>query len=238
MTGFPRKKFSEIAKEEFDPKSDQEFFQDRLYRMVDYAVGRHDWYEEQRGKLFQAALGMISFIAAAIAITTSFNDHSRVFVVTFYLGLISLGYAACRIIFLYTKVSEKNHPYRRAADIKSWYYRYAFESGSVIDDLDELFASEDKDRAVEDTRENFRSFLRKIDQKSIKDSAIHEDLQQVFILYLLQNYRQINLKEMYRVVRVWTIISAALFGTSLLSLITCPALELIYVVFSHIKVGG
>ncbi|ESY22419.1 MULTISPECIES: hypothetical protein [unclassified Mesorhizobium] len=229
-----RKKLSEVAAEyELGENGD---LQDRAYRMIEYAVGRHDWYEDQRGKLFQAALGMLSFIAAAAAIVNSVGG-SRYFVFFLGLGLVVLGITACRLIVMYTHVSEKNHPHRKAADIKSWYYRYTV-SGDVIDDLDDLFGHDDKEAAVEDVRRNFRNFLKAISGSLDREVMLKEDLQQVFILYLLQNYRQTNLKKMYSVTKKGTVTSMFFFGLALAVLMCSPAKEIIDDLRNNVKIGN
>ncbi|BCM21160.1 hypothetical protein [Mesorhizobium sp. J8] len=228
-----RKKLSEIATEyEFGVDGN---VQDRVYRMIEYAVGRHDWYEDQRGKLFQAALGMLSFIAAAAAIVNSVGG-SKYFVFFLGMGLIILGITACRLIMMYTEVSEKNHPYRKAADIKSWYYRYTV-SGDIIDDLDVL-VGQDKEAAVEDVRKNFRAFLTAISGSIDAKVLLKEDLQQVFILYLLQNYRQMNLKRMYSVTKAGTVASMVFFALALIALMYSPAKEIVNDIRNNVKIGN
>lgn len=229
-----RKKLSEIAAEyELGTDSD---LQDRVYRMIEYAVGRHDWYEDQRGKLFQAALGMLSFIAAAAAIVNSLGG-SKYFVFFLCIGLIILGITACRLIIMYTQVSEKNHPYRKAADIKSWYYRYTV-SGEIIDDLDALVGHEDREAAIDDVRKNFRAFLMAISGTLDRKIFLREDLQQVFILYLLQNYRQTNLKKMYGVTKTGTVTAMFFFGLALVVLMFSPAKEIINDIRNNVKIGN
>lgn len=232
-----RKKLSEIAKENFKP-SNIDSLQNRLNDMIQYAVGRHDWYEDQRGKLFQAALAMISFIAAAAAIATSLTKDSYFFLFTFYFGLLILGYAACRIIFLYTEVSEKDHPYRRVADIKSWYYRYSLKNEQITDDMNGIYFSEEKDNILDDVREDFSIFVKNLSGNFFQTEYLYDDIQQLYILYTLQNYRQKNLKKMYVVVRRWVVTSSIFIGISLISLILNPACQVMSYVLLHLKTGS
>jgi len=42
-----------------DPNQEQRL-RDRLYRMIEYAAGRHDWYDDQRHRFLQIGLALMA----------------------------------------------------------------------------------------------------------------------------------------------------------------------------------
>ena len=239
MDQYRQKKLSEIAKEEFLP-CESVSLRGRLQNMIQYAVGRHDWYEDQRGKLFQASLAMLSFIAAAAAFISTIgssgeNDLPKIL---FYSGFLILGYASCRIIYLYTEVSEKNHPYRKVSDIKSWYFKYSISDKLNSDDIDKIFHYIDREKVLDEVRDDFRRFLSRFSRDFFEKDYIYDDIQQLYILYVLQNYRQKNLKKMYTVVRRWVVLSSVMIGLAIISLIYSPASKIFEHVRLYVKIGS
>ena len=50
--------------------------QERLYRMIDYAIGRFDWYENQRHKFLGMALIAIPILAGQASFSLNlFSSH-------------------------------------------------------------------------------------------------------------------------------------------------------------------
>lgn len=208
-----RQTLLEIAEEKFPLPKNQSSppnLELRLNQMISYAIDRHDWYEDQRGKLFHAALGMLGFIAASAAILHLVDDGNLWFKIPFGFSLIALGTTSIRLIYLYTEVSEKNHPYRKISDIRSWYFRYVLGDG-LVDDLDAILCDEDKQVAIDEVAENFKTFLERFKQFYEGNKFIFEDLQQVYIIFILQKYRQENLKKMYQTIKCGSIVFGA-FG--------------------------
>lgn len=87
--------------------------QTRLYKMIDYAIGRHDWYENQRNRFATIALTTLGFAAAFLV---GVNDSAK-FALSFRIcGTVfsfSVIATAVWVLSLYLGVSEKNHPYRK-----------------------------------------------------------------------------------------------------------------------------
>jgi hypothetical protein len=165
-----------------DQSKSFDYFSKKMFAAIDYAIKRHDWYEEQRSKLFQAALtimtGVLTVIALIVRAGNSLDANSRL--ALDYLGAITLV-AVLRIVALYHAELDRDRPYRLISDIRFWYFRYNLPSRSVRgvnkDNAEAL--------AQEVARERSRFFDRAIANTSLSDS-IREDFEQLFILHTLQ----------------------------------------------------
>jgi len=83
--------------------------QERLYRMIDYAIKRHDWYEDQRNKtlaLAIALLGLSSFLVSGLLS----SGASDLLYFRIYGGLTigSIILTSLTVIFEYAKGHRKN----------------------------------------------------------------------------------------------------------------------------------
>ncbi len=132
---------------------------------------------------------------------------------------MSVALTALYVLWLYLGVSEKSHPYRKLADIRSWYFRYVGVS-DLEEDFDSLSAQEG---AIElnKNRDLLRNFANKWQEYATDPGAFErEDLQQVFILFVLQSYRQKNLKQMIATIKIGSVLSVVLLAaTAIIGLI-------------------
>ncbi len=201
--------FNQILEQNVSLKDDDEI-RDKLHQMIEYAIDRHDWYENQRNRFATVALTMLGFAGAlmiGMGDPAKYNLTFRVFGTAFVVSIVVTSLVVLRE---YMKVSEASHPYRKLADIRSWYFRYV-ASNNFADDLNSLSNEETKRAELKKLGETLRDFVIKWQEySSNKSGFVKEDLQQVFILYLLQNYRQRNLKVMLRELKSGTFISGIL----------------------------
>ena len=172
-----------------------QYVQDRLYRMIDYAIGRHDWYEEQRTRFLQIGLAVTAASAALATLLVRLSGGiSWLPLLVLGLSVFSLLLTGVVLIYLYNSGIGQSHPYRKIADIRSWYFKY-----NVPDTLpDQLSESpETGRRQVENVSENLKRFLdRWLEYTDEPKKFIEEDLEQVFILQLLQRYRSQQIKSL------------------------------------------
>lgn len=187
---------------------------DRLYRMIEYSIGRHDWYDEQRNKLLQLGIAILGAAAVISTAVLSFGEKLSLFS-EILLGLFVLGLFATGLLLIinYSSTIGQNHPYRELVDIRSWYFKYSFPSG-----LKESISSKEEIAKIEinEVVDAFKNYLtRWIEYATKKNEFLKEDLEQVFILQLLQRYRFQQLKRMSNILKWGLIISCSFFMISL-----------------------
>jgi hypothetical protein len=189
------------------PSSSRKDHQDRLYKMIDYAIQRHDWYEDQRHRFLQLGLALLAFTTAAGTIVVANRDFLVCgALLGAVLGIASMLVTGVLLIWTYARGMSRQYPHRQFADIRSWYYRYNFAG--------KKFAYLDRDTVkggvqVEEVARNFESFVSRWVDFACEDGRfLVEDLEQVFILQLLQGYRSASVVSMVRTVKVGTLFFA------------------------------
>lgn len=116
---------SDLVKDLASSDRSEEDVQDRLYRMIEYAVERHDWYDEQRYRFLRIGLG-VTAVASALApllanLPGSIETKS---LIAFALSVFVLLGTGVSLVIIYNRGVSKDHPYRRIADIRSWFFIY------------------------------------------------------------------------------------------------------------------
>jgi hypothetical protein len=161
----------------------------KIFAAIDYAIKRHDWYEDQRSRIFQATLTMLSVVLAVLAIGVKATDNLPA-----PYPFMLLEFAVCtaillvRMLWLYSSELNADRPYRLVSDVVFWFFRYNLpeKSRGLGSRTDALPAAE----AVLKERETF--FRRSIANFPIVES-MREDLEQLFILQILQRYKSESL---------------------------------------------
>lgn len=190
---------------------DKNKISERLYRMILYTIGRHDWYEDRLHRLLNIG---VAFIAASVALATFISavrlNITILSLIFGWLTAVSVFFTGIGIVYYYNSRLARNHPYRKIVDIRSWYFIYNFPSG-LKDALSKRFDKAKQE--VEETIQGYESFLtRWLEYGRDENRFIEEDLEQVFILQLLQRYRFQAVKTMSRILYygIWiTVIFAA-----------------------------
>ncbi|MCK4637051.1 MAG: hypothetical protein KAT49_04140, partial [Methanomicrobia archaeon] len=192
-----KKEFKEVQKEIINKKKypNLEEYQERLYRMILYCIGRHDWYDKIRLHFLDIGL---AFCASSIAAITLISKYwtglcffTKIFILLAVLIILILGLL---LIYFYNESLGEDHPYRKIADIRSWYFIYNLPY------LMDSSLSKNKDEAKKQIESVINSFKastnRWLEYTEDPYDFIREDLEQVFILQLLQKYRYQFIKRM------------------------------------------
>ena len=58
---------------------------ERIRYLLDYAVGRHDWYEEQRFRVFQMSIAIVALVVPLIALASGLIENETRFLAYPYL---------------------------------------------------------------------------------------------------------------------------------------------------------
>lgn len=190
----------------------------RLEKMIDYAIKRQDWYEDQRNKALSLGvtlLGLASFLVGGLLSQSVENmPYFRAFAAITLLAIVG---TAAWIILQYVVGADENYTHRGLASIRSWFFAY------VIKDKTAKAAIFDMDKEEENKKillEAWERFVRGwIEYEMHPNGFVIEDLQQVFVLYLFQAMRRQSLRRMIRgayvgaliifICMVFTILSAA-----------------------------
>ncbi|MFB0520563.1 MAG: hypothetical protein ACETWD_03925 [Desulfatiglandales bacterium] len=189
---------------------------ERLYHMIQYAIGRHDWYDNQRHLLLQIGLALMAAGAAISAVVA--NLVGKVHPITgilFWIIGISFLLTGFSLLYFYNRGLERKHPYRKIVDIRSWFFAYTFPSGLP----DRISNKPDTaKREVNEVIDALENFLDRWLEFAKNDLAfLKEDLEQVFILQLLQRYRSQQVKKMSKALFLGLLITGIVVILTLVS---------------------
>jgi len=180
---------SRVAKPAAEPDQFSRI-QDKLFRAIDYAIRRHDWYEDQRFRIFQTVVGV-----ATLALTFSgffLKDlQPKVHYYLPFAGLFLLIFIALvAALFQYNKELDADRPYRLISDIRFWFFRYNLAQHSSVFSGPNIKA---RANAVAEMR---RRFFDRIGEVLESYAGMREDFEQLFILQVLQLYKNESLKRL------------------------------------------
>jgi len=219
-----RKRYTKLSNKIFENAKlsgkETKDLQKRLYKMINYVIDRHDWYSDQRNLFMQIGIGLLaasSTVAVVFAqFAKSFNSITLFITWAAILSIFSTGMV---LLYLFNRGVERNHPYRKIVEIKSWYFKYNFPSG-LKDYLssNKCFAKNQIKEIVNGKIDFLEKWLK---LAKTPNGLIKEDLEQVFILQILLRYRSQQLKTMSRSLFIGLILAFCLF---ILSIISYPLL--------------
>lgn len=177
---------------------DKDKISERLYRMILYTIGRHDWYEDRLHRLLNIG---VAFVAASVALATFMakvsSDIAILSMIFGWLATAGVLFTGIGMIYYFNSRIARDHPYRKIVDIRSWYFMYNFPSG-LKDSLSRKFHK--KRQEIEEIIQAYETFLKRwMEYAPDRDRFIEEDLEQVFILQLLQRYRFQAVKTMSKI---------------------------------------
>ncbi|WP_193366949.1 hypothetical protein [Pelagibius marinus] len=163
----------------------------KIHKAIQYAIDRHDWYEDQRYRVLQTHVSISIFILTSIGIAlrlgTALSDLEKWILI----GIAcSTAIGLFIILFLFNKELDTDRPYRLISDVRFWFYRYVLGSEKINPksmNNDELV------HKIVGMRERF--FKKLIENFDLKKS-IREDLEQVFILQTLQLHKSASLNQL------------------------------------------
>jgi|SRR5215213_486963 len=196
-----------------DPDA-QEAFQDRLYRMIDYGIKRFDWYEEQRFKFLQIALALVTVTAGLSGFLANVRNSLSPLALGLSFGAVAtLLFTGIKLMLIYNELRNITYPYTKIADIRSWFFRYNFTN------LLPPALSNDSDQSVKEVKEvatAYQTFVERWTEYAKKPKGfVEEDLQQVFILQVLQSYRRQSLERMVTLLNWGVIIFLSFFAVAI-----------------------
>lgn len=194
---------------------DKDKISERLYRMILYTIGRQDWYEDRLHRLLNIG---VAFVAASVALAAFMSEVgtniATLSMIFGYLAIVSLFCTGISLVHYYSSRLARNHPYRKIVDIRSWYFMYNFPSG-LKDALSKKFNKAKQE--VEEVIQGYEVFLKRwLEYSRDKDRFIEEDIEQVFILQLLQRYRYQAVKTMSVILYYGIIATAVLAAVAIL----------------------
>lgn len=167
---------------------DKEKISERLHRMILYAIGRQDWYDDRQHRLLNIGLALIaSSVAIATFISATLEYLPLLSKIFGWLTVLCIFGTGLSLVYYYNRQLARDHPYRKVVDTRSWYFIYAFPT-KLKDSLSRNFGQ--AKQQIEQTTDAYRVFMKRwLEYAPDQDRFIEEDLEQVFILQLLQRYR-------------------------------------------------
>jgi hypothetical protein len=163
---------------------------DKVLQAIDYAIKRHDWYEDQRFRIFQIVLGVATLALTFAGFFLKSPPNSSEFYWAFGGLLVFIFVAIVRGVLLYNRELDADRPYRSIADIRFWFFRYNLPQHSSGDAPPKLLA---RVRSVADER---RRFFKRILDTLDPYHSMREDLEQLFILQVLQRHKTESLRRL------------------------------------------
>ena len=220
----PRKIHQEVEKALVEKANltddEQRSIQERLYKMIDYTVKRQDWYADQCHRLLQIGLGLIASSAAIIALFTKVEKLSVVSQFLAYSLGVSIFFTGIRLVYLYNIALAGDHPYRKLANITSWFFAYRFPEDlpQNISKNTEI-ARKQIEQESKYIREYFSNFLSHAKDKL---GIIREDIEQVSVLLILQKYKHKQTQQMSRNLSNGLWVTTVILALFFLSLVFFP----------------
>lgn len=166
----------------------------RLWNMINYAIGRHDYYERVRRDFLTIGLGLIGAATALEAILFKGTQAKAWFLVVGggVMALVGLG-----LVFRYVWEESPDYPYRNALEIRSWFYIYNVPSHSATAVRPNAEEYEEHAATAKEQLLNFsKRWLEWVAPTRFDIEFTVEDLQQVFALYRLQQYKRLFSRKM------------------------------------------
>jgi hypothetical protein len=174
-----------------------DYVRQKIFAAIDYAIKRHDWLEEQRTRILGLSVTAATIIVAAIAIFVKTGPIDIMQGLSLGALLAIAVLSLCRMVLLYNAELDAHRPYRIISDIRFWYFKYLIPSPPARhDDPIELAKSmlQDRQKYVKSLRENLEL-----------SKSIREDVEQIFILQVLQRYKSESLTRMRHLLLVFTV---------------------------------
>jgi len=216
-----------IQGKKLDKKSIK-FIQERLYKMIDYTVKRQDWYADQCHRLLQIGLGLVASGVAIIALFIKADNLPTVSGILGWAVGLSIFFTGLRLVYIFNKSLAGDYPYRKVANIKSWYFAYHFKDPSPQNLSKEPDIAEKQ--VLQEAEYIGAYFTEFLSVATDKLSVIREDIEQVSVLLLLQKYKHKQTKDMASSLSKGLIFTTVFVGLLMISLATSY--------FDEIKLGA
>lgn len=162
--------------------------QQKVYKAIDYAIKRHDWYENQRNRIFNLILWTIGFSLTFVGLLLRNSDKTVVDSPEIMAIIITVTIALFVGLVLYNKELDADRPYRLVSDIRFWFFRYNLPTHS-----DKLKSKNDITRIADEVQKERNKFFDRISENFTIENSIREDFEQLFILHVLQRYKSESL---------------------------------------------
>jgi len=171
------------------PDNSAKVFSDKLSRAIDYAIKRHDWYEDQRSRVFQIIVAICSIMLTVIGFTIkAANGQTAATFLPIILNTVSSLIIA---IYYYNIELDADRPYRLVSDIRFWFFRYNLpQAGTFVERQDRESAK--AERVLLERKE----FFSRLTSDFSATKSLREDTEQLFILQLLQRSKSESLQKL------------------------------------------
>jgi hypothetical protein len=170
----------------------ESYFERKTFAAIDYAIKRHDWFEDQRARMVQMQVTLATVVVTVLVAVTrggipSDMSHRAAIVV---LAIVPLVYVI-RALILYISHLDSDPPYRLVSDIRFWFFRYNLPKESRAFGL-----RSDPEKLVEDELAARQTFMARIKDNLDLKKSLREDLEQLYILQVLQRYKSESLSKL------------------------------------------
>jgi hypothetical protein len=181
--------------------------QERLWNMIQYAIGRHDYWDAYRTRYLTIATALMAVAAAASGILA--NTKAWGFAVgVLYVSFIVLAATGFLLVYRFKTDTSPDYPYRNEARVRSWIHLYTLGKNARLLDLTSQNA---RDLAANQYVNNLNTFTHNWAAMS-EWEHMQEDLEQVLILYVLQAYKREFAKRMAFILEIGLLVFVALLG--------------------------
>ena len=180
-----------VDEKDTSPSDKLKYFSEKVSAAINYAISRHDWYEEQRFRLFRTILVIATSIFAllGLAVSAKLSENSAV-------AISMIGFLLIALVSIFFAITwfngelDQDRPYRSVSDIRFWYFRYNLpehsENSSAGDGINQA-------RAVISER---RRFFDRIHKNFCLENSFREDFEKLFILHVLQRSKSESLSKL------------------------------------------
>jgi hypothetical protein len=154
------------------------------------AIGRHDWYEQQRQTVFTNVVAITGLLLTVLGFSVDNITFGSKYICIVLSTAVVLIVALFRIVYLYDAELDQDRPYRMVSDIRYWFFRYS------LPDRGKRAHEAPAATLVEEVIKEREKYFDRVLANSELPHSIREDLEQLFILHVLQRYKQQSLQAM------------------------------------------
>jgi hypothetical protein len=187
---------------------------DRILRMIDYTIGRLDYYENYRKQYLQLGVAIIGLSITLFALVAreylsllasspdKLSETAIILSFSAVAGMVFwLAWVGGRQILLYVAYTSPEYPYRDMTET-DWFFRYIKKQPDEKYLLRNKFGKNEDDTNIKNVLKNLfiedlSDFGKRIIQKSLEESMIN-DIDQLICLHTLVQYKQAHTAKMRR----------------------------------------
>ncbi|NHZ48742.1 hypothetical protein [Nitratidesulfovibrio liaohensis] len=165
--------------------------EERLRYMIEYAVGRIDWYENQFQSITNFGIGLVTALSAIVPMVFQATEGMTIGKILLFRTFPSFAILLLVMTMAFFVMKKRWYAHRDVANIKSWYFVY-----NVHPDLGKFSDGISKESQVGLVVDGYRIYCERI-MRVMNDelSRMVDDVEQIYVLFMIQKYSKKNYED-------------------------------------------